>query len=178
MIPAVNIPDISSSKAFLLEWGILYAGRRIGFDPDINLISCCRISVSPIGRDFEGKMPGNAVNKSFNAVFPWVKWTGKAPNESWSAFVTVSLSPWSSPLTVKHSGMSCTSNSHSKNSIPAILSPFFILMRPLVRLTKNTLAFPFSKEYNPVSTEIYSTSVSIGFVTNRPCMMLMVLFFT
>ena len=70
IIPAFNIPIIFSSKAFLLEWGILYAGKRIGLAPVFNLISCCKIAVSPLGRDFEGKILGNAVNRFCNAFFP------------------------------------------------------------------------------------------------------------
>ena len=37
MIPAFNIPVISASKTFLLLWGILYAGRRMGLAPGVSL---------------------------------------------------------------------------------------------------------------------------------------------
>ena len=70
MMPAVSIPLISSSKAFLLEWGILYAGNLIGLTPSLSLISCCKMDVFPMGRDLEGKTPGNAVNSFSIALFP------------------------------------------------------------------------------------------------------------
>ena len=73
IIPASNIPVISASRTFLLLWGILYAGKRMGLAPGVNLISCCSTAVSPIGLDFEGKIPGNAVNSFFSANFPCEK---------------------------------------------------------------------------------------------------------